>query len=154
MSQHVLIIEDDENKRDQIVSLIAAQSKGAIISSERSYKTGLRRLLAQRFDILLLDMTLPTFDRGPQETGGRTRPFAGREILEQLKRRNIDGYAVVVSGFEILGDNENQMTLEELDKELTRRFPSIYRGFVYYNPSQSEWRSKLSAAIRSIGDGT
>ncbi len=40
------------------------------------------------------------------------------------------------------------MSLVELDKQLTRDFGGLYRGFVYYSPSESGWRTKLSELMR------
>ena len=144
---NILIIEDDDNKRDHVVDVARDHVQGAHVLQAASYQSGLKKILGGGVDVILLDMTLPTFDRGPQEPGGRIRPFAGRHILEQLVRHKISARVVVVTGFEILGEAGSQMSLIELDQQLSKEFSNVYRGFVYYNPAQTEWRSRLIDAL-------
>ena len=153
MSPSILIIEDDENKLEQVQQAIGECLPTAGVTYAKSYQSGLRALLAKAPDLVVLDMTLPTFDRGFQEPGGRTRPFAGREIIEQVHRRSIATMVIVVSGFEILGEGSAAMSLVELDKELAGAFGGLYRGFVYYSPSESDWRTKLSELMRTAMEG-
>ncbi|WP_082605582.1 response regulator transcription factor [Curvibacter sp. PAE-UM] len=150
MTLNLLIIEDDENKLEQVRDAVNSHSPNLSVSFAKSYQSGLRALLTKSVDIVILDMTLPTFDRGFQEPGGRTRPFAGREIIEQLDRKSISTNIVVVSGFEILGEGSAAMSLNELDKQLAGKFGHLYRGFVYYSPSESAWRGKLELMLSKI----
>lgn len=150
MKPRLLIIEDDENKLEQVRDAVVSLLPGSEISFAKSYQSGLRALIARPTDVVILDMTLPTFDRGFQEPGGRTRPFAGREIIEQLDRRGIATNIVVVSGFEILGEGAATMSLRALDKQLAVNFTHLYRGFVYYSPSEIGWRDKLGAVLSKI----
>lgn len=143
----ILIIEDDDNKRQQLVSAINTDEAGFIIVETRSYQSGLRELLKGPYDLVFLDMTMPTFDKSPSESGGRIRPFAGKDILTQLKHRGFSQDVVVFTGFEILGEGTEQVTLKELDNNLKDEFPSNYRGVIYYNAAQNEWRPGVSRAI-------
>ena len=154
MSSSVLIIEDDDNKLEQVREAVSTQLPHWTINFAKSYQSGLRALLATQADVLILDMTLPTFDRGSHKAGGRTRPFAGREIIEQLNRRGVSTSIVVVSGFEMLGEGTAAMSLGELDKQLTAGFSHLYRGYVYYSPSESGWRAKLGSILKKIALGT
>ncbi len=59
---------------------------------------------------------------------------------------------IVVSGFELLGEGAGSMSLAELDRQLASRFGQLYRGFVYYSPSESAWRTKLETMLIQILD--
>jgi CheY-like chemotaxis protein len=150
MTTSILIVEDDDNKLAQVQQAIVDQKYSTTISFAKSFQSGLKALIAFPPDILILDMTLPTFDRGINDSGGRTRPFAGRDILEQLDRRGLFTRAIVVSGFEILGDGAAAMSLRELDQQLMENHKSLYLGFVYYSPSESKWRTDLADHLLKI----
>lgn len=150
MNPRILILEDDDNKLAQVQQAITDQLPQAIVSCAKSFQSGLKALISGHPDILILDMTLPTFDRGVHDAGGRTRPFAGRDILEQIDRRHLSTQAIVVSGFEILGDGASAMSLRELHKQLLEKYSHLYRGFVYYSPSESEWRGNLADHLFKI----
>ena len=148
MKKSILVIEDDESKRAQICSVITQTFESIEMFSAKSYQSGLKELIRRSFDLVVLDMTMPTFDRSQSEPGGRVRPFAGRDILEQVDRRRIRCRAVVVTGFEILGEGESEKTLSALSTELAARFPQIYCGSIHYNPAVNEWESELIQTIQ------
>ena len=60
--KRVLIVDDDTFKRDNIVSLLSKMSGEYNVVAEKALNPGLRRLLSETFDIILLDMSLPVFD--------------------------------------------------------------------------------------------
>jgi CheY-like chemotaxis protein len=152
MIRRILVIEDDDSKRAQVNAVIEKACPGANIFEAKSYQSGLKKLISDQFDLVVLDMTMPTFDLGPSEPGGRVRPFAGRDILDQVVRRNIACKAVVVTGFEILGEGENQKTLPALNAELEGLFPHKYLGSIHYDPAENEWEVKLANVIeRELG---
>lgn len=126
----VLVVEDDDTKREQLVSFI--ESFYAVdVQSARSFQSGLRAILNDEPDLILLDMTMRNFDRSPTEDGGRPHPFAGREILRQMQRSKVQTPVVVVTAFDRFGEEADYMTLSELTTDLTKRF-SNYIGTVQF----------------------
>ena len=85
----LLVVEDDENKRTQIMSFMNQAVPGAEITTAASYQSGVRELLRGPYDLILLDMTMRTYDITPEEEGGRPQAYAGRSILRQMERRDI-----------------------------------------------------------------
>ena len=145
----VLIVEDDENKRQYLASFVREQIADASIEEARSYRSGLLKSLEQRFDLILLDMSMPTFDIAPGEDGGRPQSLAGREILRQLERRRVQHAVIVVTQLVRFGDDET-MTASELDGELRDAHPSMYRGMVYYDATLAGWKGELLDLIRAL----
>lgn len=146
----ILVVEDDENKREQLVSFLKMEFSGLNCIEAKSYQSGLKELISTTFDIVFLDMTMPTFDRSPAEPGGRIRPFAGREILAQLSRRGIQQRIVVFTMFEVLGEGESQVTSLELDDQLRSHYPKIYYGLIYYDTALNGWKSKVKDALNNL----
>lgn len=146
----ILVIEDDNNKMERIVSEILDIRKDARLTEARSYQSGLRHLMSDTFDFLLLDMSLPTFDISPEEDGFQVDPFSGRNILEEMSRKKISVPTAVITMFETFGEGSDLMTLEELNKDLANRYPSIYKGAIYYNSSEINWKDTLKSLIGKL----
>lgn len=139
----ILIIEDDINKMRRIANEISEIRKDIQLTEARSYQSGLRHLMSNQFDFLLLDMSLPIFDISAEEDGFQVDPFSGRNILEEMHRKNVLVPTAVITMFETFGEGADLMTLEELDKELAEKYPAIYRGAIYYNSSEINWKESL-----------
>lgn len=146
----VLIIEDDPHKLSLLADLVRRELPDATVVEARSHQSGLRSAVEGSPDLVLLDMSLPTFDMSAEESGWRPRPFGGRQILRRMSRRGISCPVVVVTGYEILGEGEELLTFEELGAELAERFPTLYRGAVFYHPAQTGWLAELSMLIHEV----
>lgn len=143
----VLIVEDDNNKISQLMQLLRDVLPSVQPRVARSLQSGLRDVRENEFDLVLLDMTLPTYDIGPDEPGGSTHPFGGREFLRQLKRFKISIPVIVITQFETFGSGPDTTTLKELDEELRRDHASVYRGSVYYHAAIQSWKDQLKALL-------
>jgi CheY-like chemotaxis protein len=146
----LLLVEDDENKRDHIRALLMAGNADCCIDEAGSYQSALKHLLQNTYSLLLLDMTLPTFDKGGSDSAGRLRPFGGEELLDQMQRRSIAVPVVVVTGYDILGSGNDSMSLDELRFRLKQRFPQHFHRAVFYSRSEDRWQADLQSAIESI----
>jgi CheY-like chemotaxis protein len=147
----ILIIEDDENKRQQLELFLHNLLPNCSLAIEKSYNSGLRAISGdQKNDLILLDMTMPTYDIGRDEDGGRPQHYAGRAILRQMKRNGTCVPVIVVTQFDVFGEGQERMTREELDAQLRREHSAVYLGTVYYNAAVDGWKDELRAAVLSI----
>ena len=139
----ILIVEDDDNKRSQLDQLVHECFPTCDVHKARSLQSGLRWIKERSADLIVLDMTLPTFDIGPAEPGGRTHAFGGREFLREMRRFKITTPVIVVTQFETFGSGSEMTTLEALDTELRSGYPTVYRGAVYYHAAVESWKEHL-----------
>lgn len=68
----ILLVEDDENKRAVISSFLLEYFPDTNLTAKFSLQSGVRSAIESTPDLVLLDMTLPNFDIGADETGGST----------------------------------------------------------------------------------
>lgn len=146
----ILIIEDDINKMQGIASELRGILENVQITEARSYQSGVSKLMQTQFDLLLLDMSLPIFDISPEEEGFQIDPFSGSNILAEMLRKNVIVPTVIITMFETFGDGVDLMTLEELDKELSDKYATIYQGAIYYNSSEVNWKESLTKLIKEL----
>jgi CheY-like chemotaxis protein len=139
----ILIVEDDENKRTRLVDFLNELYPSSSLEVAKSLQSGVRKLRSNAPDVILLDMTLPTYDIGPDESGGSTHAYGGREFLRQMKRFKLSSPVIVVTQFDTFGSGDETMTLAALDEELKKSHPGVYLGAVYYHASIQSWKEHL-----------
>jgi CheY-like chemotaxis protein len=140
----LLLVEDDENKSVQLSRFVYAEFPEAELHLARSLQAGVRLVRKHAYDLVILDMTLPNYDAGPDEPGGgTTHSFGGREFLKQMDRFDISAPTIVVTQFETFGKASQTLDLDELDGQLMREHPENYVGSVYYHASIHGWHEEL-----------
>jgi CheY-like chemotaxis protein len=147
-----LIVEDDENKRLQLKQFLEDLRPSATCRIARSLQSGIRALKETSPDVVILDMTLPNFDTGPDEPGGQIYPLGGREFLEQMARFDIMVPVIVVTQFETFGKGSRQLNIETLDHQLRRDFGDVYKGTVYYHAAIHGWKEQLAKSVEDLDD--
>jgi DNA-binding NarL/FixJ family response regulator len=147
---NVLIIEDDENKRLQLKQFLDGLLPRVTCRLARSLQSGIRALREKRPELVILDMTLPNFDAGPDEPGGQIYPLGGREFLEQMARFDITVPVIVVTQFETFGKGSRQLNIGTLDQQLRRDYSNVYKGTVYYHAAIHGWKEDLAKSIKEL----
>jgi CheY-like chemotaxis protein len=146
----VLLLEDDQSKCEDIAEEVGRLLPDAELRTFPSYQSGLKALLAETFELVLLDMSMPTFDKTPKEpTGGRFRPFAGRDVLHHIRRRKLKTKALVVTAFDVIGEGAERIKFSDLDRQLRQLFADSYLGAIYYTRSSGDWRVRLTEVLKS-----
>jgi len=146
----ILVVDDDENKLRHMLALLKDSFQDYEVEDRRSYQSGMKALLTNPPDLLVLDMTMPTFDIGGREKGGRERRYAGQEILEEMDRKEIAVPVIIVTQFEQFGQGDDRVTLQELRVQLAASYPGHYVAIIYYQAANSKWMYELTAAIAKV----
>lgn len=148
---NLLFVEDDDDKADRISQEIATAFPGTTLLRAKSFGSGLRKIVQEgpSLDGVLLDMSMPNFDNSdqPPET------FAGRDLLRQCKLRGISKPTVVVTMLDLFGTPPDQLTLSELNEQLTNEFFPQYLGIVYYSSAHEGWKAELAYMIQKMKEG-
>ncbi len=145
----ILIIEDDEGKSKELEDFISLEFISVEIHVARSFRSGLKSLIVGKdLDLVLLDMSMPSFDISPNEpSGGAPESFAGRELLAQMRLRSITTPTIVVTMYDAFGEAPNKLSLEQLIQDLHTHYSPPFIGLVYFNSQQEGWRAALKQLI-------
>lgn len=142
----VLIIEDNSNKLKQIQELIKELYPESDIIEARSFNSGVKRVYENSWDLILLDMSLPTYDITHRESGGDKKPVAGKNIMKRIKNRKILVPVIVITQFETFDDDK--VSLDSLNKEFEEIFGDIWKGTVLYG--NDDWSINLKEKLEKI----
>jgi len=145
----VLVIEDDRIKIEKISSFLDFED----FIIKESYHSGLEELNnnSHLFKYLILDMTIPLWDRGKSDLGGTYEQFGGERILKEMRRRKKFIPTILLSMFDVFPTTGGNLTFKELDNNLKSQFPDFYKGAVFYNGVEEDrWKKELKYLIDSI----
>lgn len=152
---NILLIEDEATKASKISAFLNEMSKDTSIQFAKSVTSGIDAIHNDVFDLILLDMSLPTFDISKDEYGGRPQGFGGKEILREMLNYEMATPVIVITAYEAFSENGEtgkvkEQTLNEIKEELNSDYPAFYRGIVKYETIFDEWQHQLKNLINSI----
>jgi CheY-like chemotaxis protein len=142
---NVVIIEDDVRKCEQLADFFRDLFPAMEVTTTFSFQSGAEAIERLTPELVILDMTIPTYDSENDE--GRIRTFGGVDILAEMELLGLKTAAIVVSQFQAFAEGHEYKTLQELSSELFKEFGEIYLGAVYYHPSQTDWRPELQVLL-------
>ncbi|MCK1342737.1 CheY-like chemotaxis protein [Bradyrhizobium sp. GM2.2] len=146
----ILLIEDEVPKQEHILAALKEIRPSASVNVARSVRSAIEAIVAEPPDLLLLDMSLPTFDVGPKESGGRPQNFGGAEVLRYMDLYERPLPTVIITAYEAFSKGGRPVDHGSLHSQLTQDHPVSYRGLIYYNSLFSEWRRELANLIVAI----
>lgn len=144
------IIEDSPLKAGLIQRFLSEQFPNLTISLAGSYQSGLKLIQSAVPKLVLLDMTLPNFDRLPNAREGRLRPTGGYDMMRKIKLKGIETQIIVITQLESFGEGEDEVSFEEITSRCSREFPATFVGSVYFDQRESAWQDSLKNLITKI----
>ena len=143
----ILLIEDNNNKAEQIQKFVRQEFSNCEITLRQSYISGKKEIVRnyENYDLILLDISMQNYDIDEQESGGDPIPLAGKLILGDMYMREIPTKTIVITMYESYVDGTK---LKELHNSLLHDFPYNYIGFVHFNMiNESSWKEELKSKI-------
>lgn len=147
----VLLVEDEGPKRQHIQQFCEEVFPELTVDWTGSVRGATDFLTKTTPDLILLDMSLPTFQIGAKEKGGRPQGTGGIEVIRFIDMMDLRIPIVVVTAYPAISIEGRQHTLEEIDLILKTDHQLNYCGLVYFNSVYSTWRSDLEALLKKLG---
>lgn len=150
MSLSILLVEDNYHKRQKVIDFIKSNFTDTKIKEAHSFSSGSKAALEEDYDLVILDISLPTYDKIGNEAGGRKRMFGGREIARKLIRRRAGSNIVFLTQYDAFSDGGLSLTFDELGNVLQEECGAAYLGLIHYDSSKSAWKELISAVFKKI----
>lgn len=147
--KEILIVEDNITKLDKLQSFCSEFDSDSNIVAKNSYNSALAEIIQRgsAYDVILLDVSMYTYDVNNEDNGGEPEPLAGSNILRFMKLRKITTPVVVVTMYESFVDG---VKIDELDKGFTTNYPEFYKGYVYFSHKNDDWKTNLKSKLESL----
>ena len=141
----VFIVEDESAKRKHIAEFVREAFPRVALGEAKSVSSALAFLEIFTPSLVILDMSLPTFDVKDRESGWRPQGAGGQEVLRFMQMSEMQVPVVLVTGYEAFhGDGVGDpVNIPSLNDKLVSEFGDIFLGTVYYNSTYDGWNSDL-----------
>jgi len=150
----ILIVEDELAKLEDLQDFFSSRHSEYAIDTARSVRSAVDALRHEEvFSLIVLDMSLPTFDITLTETGGAPKGFGGLEVLRYMQKSEITSPVVVVTAFEAFSQGDRIINLDDMRASLLEEFPEMFYGAVYYNVVYNSWLDELQSIVANVGLG-
>ncbi|MBY2914132.1 response regulator [Rhizobium leguminosarum] len=149
--KRLLIVEDDEYKATDLIKTVGAVGGSASIERAASVTSALRFINESCFDLVVLDMSLPTFDISGPGGGGSPQGQGGVEVLRLASRLENKSPFVVITQYPDIEIDGTEMSLQSAAIELTAKFRLRVLGCLLYEFDDDAWRAPLQNLIRTAG---
>ena len=144
----LLLIEDDDVKRQGVINTLKLLGDFDILLAN-SVSSAIAAI-SNDLELIIADMSLPTYDILATERGGTPRPFGGIEVFEHLERINSKLPVVVVTSYPAISDGRRSLTVNDLERQLSADFPENFKGLVYFDFAYTDWEKELIRKIYSL----
>lgn len=143
----IAIIDDSSYKIEGLSALIKANWPTIEVVVARSFQTGMSLLEKERPEIILMDMSLPNFEKPSGRLEGRNRLFGGRELMEEIDFLGLNSRVVVITQFEEFPDGNKTMNVDELFSRIKSAYPTLFAGGVFYSSIDTRWVADVRKII-------
>ncbi|MFV7514636.1 response regulator [Stenotrophomonas geniculata] len=148
--RNLLLVEDSDYKRTRISEFLSLNFSGLSVDVAVSFNSGARLLDSKDYDVVLMDMSLPTFDITSTESGGRFRALGGRELARRISRRGRSSRIVFVTQFNSFSDDVHSHSLKSLSDTLREDCGDLFAGVVYYDGAVAAWKDELLDILSAL----
>jgi CheY-like chemotaxis protein len=145
----ILIVEDNQKKLEKLKGFLEVEFKDYQLEERTSYNSAAREIALNfsKYDLILLDMSMQTYDVSADESGGEAEPLAGKNILRQMFLREIPTKVLVVTMYENFIDGTK---ITQLHESLKADYPDNYCGYIFFSHSNFDWSIALKKEIKKL----
>lgn len=148
----ILIVEDDDYKRNAVTNLLTQILKKITISNSSSVYEAIQYLIQENFDtdLILLDMSLPSHPAMPGQGTPISLPTGGLEIIYELVDNNLlDIPIIILTQYPDIMINNIAYPIHECTDILKKEFKISELLVTYYDDSsnESEWKKSIEYFI-------
>lgn len=146
--RRILLVEDYEEKANNILAFLKQEFTDYEVIQRTSYNSAQEEIFEHGGDysLILLDMSMSTYDLSTDASGGLPEPSAGQYILEGMFLRQIMTPVIIVTMYNVFGRKQ----LDAFDIDLKKDYPQNYRSYVFYSSQRNDWKIHLKKQIKEI----
>ena len=145
MSKNILVVEDDDFKS---VQLEAELRDFGLVTRVQSVRDAVVGVLRREYDLVILDMALPTFTRSPLSPGGTAQAQGGLEVVRALRSRRSQTPVIIVSQYPDLEIDGEFFSLLVAPVVLAERYDLAVAGSILFDFQNRNWVEKFRDMVR------
>jgi CheY-like chemotaxis protein len=144
---NILVIEDEPAKRELIEQAIKELRPDASISSGRSVQQAVKRLREAEFDLIVLDMALPSHESKAGGAQPMSQPTGGVEVLLELSYEARADKVIIVTQYPDIEFDKQLYPLSKARQGLSKRLSVNIVDVIYFKARDTIWREQFRKAL-------
>lgn len=154
MTARILLVEDDEYKATD-VSKVLDSIIDVSIERATSVTSALQVITKGMYDLVVLDMSLPTFDLSGPGGGGSPRGQGGLDVLGLARHLKVGAQFVVLTQYPDIEVDGKEIPVNLASKVLKNKYKLKVVDCIVYEFDGDGWRVPFKMAIeRARGAST
>jgi CheY-like chemotaxis protein len=143
----VLLIEDDKFKADHIEACAESALNGALITNARSVQAAVQAVSEQVYDVVLLDMALPSHDLKPGGGPAASLLSGGVEILMELSYHRRTDRVIVITQYPEIEIEGDLVPIDEAGARIAASYHVNVAGVIFYEHESPAWEKELTRLL-------
>lgn len=144
----VLLIEDEEHKRDEIIQYVK-QVYDLYPDVVDSVRSAIMKIMEVDYDIIILDMALPTFGGDTADSNkGHDQAQGGIEVLRVLKLEKKSTKIILVTQYPDFYIGGIKVKLKDSPKIIFDKYNQEIIGAVLYHYKSKTTQQRITSILR------
>lgn len=148
----ILLVEDELHKREELTAALSQYYKNGVeLIHVDSVHEAYWAASADEFDLIVLDMALPTFSsEGGAAERGHDQALGGVEVLRALKAKGTSSKVIIITQYPDVTVGGRRIKLSEAPDVLSNRYGQNVVGAVLYKYKSPHNASRLTSLLKAI----
>jgi CheY-like chemotaxis protein len=147
----VLLVEDEEHKSMDLRKRIEAVLENPRLTIKGGVRDAVIAVAVENFELIVLDMALPTFDgRARKVSGGEAQVVGGLEVLRALHATGKSTKVIIVTQYPDVVLGGNKVRLNQLPKTIAQKYNQDVLGAILYSFNSPQWEATFDSILGKI----
>lgn len=147
----VLLIEDDHFKQELVEQALRELRPGVDLTVGRSVQQAVRLLAADQYDMIVLDISLPSHESRPGGSQPISQPSGGVEVLLELSYEGRSDRVLIVTQYPDIEYNGRLYPLNRFSQAVSASVSVSIVDVIYFNAQDNAWRDRFRKAFNEAG---
>lgn len=148
MISSVLIVEDEAHKIKDLTDRISTKFPLSMVTSVSSVRNAVLKVIENDYDLIVLDMALPTFEKtGAGKGAGNSQVIGGMEIIRALKASRKSPSIIIVTQYPDIILDGTKIKLSRVSKVINEKYNQQVVSSILYSYKNKQWESAFENAL-------
>lgn len=147
----ILIVEDDSYKRDSVESLLRELlDPPIVVESCTAISTASLALARDRFDIVIVDMSIPSHPPIVGEGSPFSFPSGGLDVLFEIDELGHESKCIVLTQYPEIEMDDVLVPVSSAAEQIKLRFGIHVEACVQYFQESASWKQQIATCLGRV----
>jgi CheY-like chemotaxis protein len=143
----ILLIEDDQFKQEQVEQTVRDAVPDVCFVVCRSVQQAVAQVRADIYDLIVLDISLPSHESRPGGAQPLSQPSGGVEVLLELSYEQRGDKVVILTQYPDIEYDGRLYPLSKFQKAIAGSISVNIADVLLFNPKDRAWRDQLGKVL-------